>query len=81
MAAHGLTEQSPISAFVEMIPMNLYAVFTLIMVLVVIAFQLDIGPMRQHERAVALEGASCGMSPRDVPSVWTWRAHRRATAA
>ncbi len=55
MAAHGLTEQSPIAAFVEMIPMNLYAVFTLIMVLVVIAFQLDIGPMRQHE-AWALEG-------------------------
>ncbi|MGL5587751.1 MAG: Na+/H+ antiporter NhaC family protein, partial [Aeromonas veronii] len=49
MAAHGLTEQSPIAAFVEMIPMNLYAVFTLIMVLVVIACQLDIGPMRQHE--------------------------------
>ena len=38
-----------------MIPMNLYAVFTLIMVLVVIAFQLDIGPMRQHEQW-ALEG-------------------------
>ena len=55
MAAHGLTDQSPISAFVEMIPMNLYAVFTLIMVLVVIAFQLDIGPMRQHEQW-ALEG-------------------------
>ncbi|MBP6360396.1 MAG: Na+/H+ antiporter NhaC family protein [Aeromonas sp.] len=55
MAAHGLTDQSPISAFVEMIPMNLYAVFTLIMVLVVIAFQLDIGAMRQHEQW-ALEG-------------------------
>ncbi|MGL4219242.1 MAG: Na+/H+ antiporter NhaC family protein, partial [Shewanella sp.] len=55
MAAHGITEQSPISAFVEMIPMNLYAVFTLLMVLVVIAFQMDIGPMRKHE-AWALEG-------------------------
>ncbi|MGL5948455.1 MAG: Na+/H+ antiporter NhaC family protein [Aeromonas sp.] len=55
MAAHGLTDQSPIAAFVEMIPMNLYAVFTLLMVLAVIAFQLDIGPMRQHEQW-ALEG-------------------------
>ncbi|MGL5036153.1 MAG: Na+/H+ antiporter NhaC family protein [Aeromonas sp.] len=55
MGAHGMTEQSPISAFVEMIPMNLYAVFTLMMVLVVIVYQMDIGPMRQHE-AWALEG-------------------------
>ncbi|GAK82469.1 predicted lysine transporter NhaC family [Vibrio ponticus] len=55
MAAHGVTDQSPISAFVEMIPMNLYAVFTLVMVLCVIAFQLDIGPMRKHEEW-ALEG-------------------------
>lgn len=55
LVAHGVTEQSPIAAFVQMIPMNLYAVFTLIMVVVVIAFQLDIGPMRQHEQR-ALEG-------------------------
>ncbi|GHA55280.1 Na+/H+ antiporter NhaC family protein [Photobacterium aphoticum] len=55
MAAHHVTDQSPISAFVEMIPMNLYAVFTLVMVLCVIAFQLDIGPMRKHEEW-ALEG-------------------------
>ncbi|MGL4833532.1 MAG: Na+/H+ antiporter NhaC family protein, partial [Shewanella sp.] len=46
---------SPIAAFVEMIPMNLYAVFTLLMVLVVIAFQLDIGSMRWHEER-ALQG-------------------------
>ncbi|PSW08556.1 Na+/H+ antiporter [Photobacterium rosenbergii] len=55
MVAHGVTDQSPISAFVEMMPMNLYAVFTLVMVLCVIAFQLDIGPMRKHEKW-ALEG-------------------------
>lgn len=55
MAAHGVTNLSPIAAFVEMIPMNLYAVFTLLMVLVVIGFQLDIGSMRQHEEW-ALQG-------------------------
>ncbi|PSU50883.1 Na+/H+ antiporter [Photobacterium frigidiphilum] len=55
MVAHNVTDQSPIAAFVEMIPMNLYAVFTLVMVLCVIAFQLDIGPMRKHEER-ALEG-------------------------
>ncbi|MGF1725448.1 Na+/H+ antiporter NhaC family protein [Photobacterium nomapromontoriensis] len=55
MVAHNVTDQSPIAAFVEMVPMNLYAVFTLVMVLCVIAFQLDIGPMRKHEEW-ALEG-------------------------
>ncbi|MGF1832344.1 Na+/H+ antiporter NhaC family protein [Photobacterium sanguinicancri] len=55
MVAHNVTDQSPIAAFVEMMPMNLYAVFTLVMVICVIFFQLDIGPMRKHE-ARALEG-------------------------
>lgn len=50
LVTNGITDVSPIAMFVQMIPMNLYAVFTLLMVLVVIAFQLDIGPMRQHER-------------------------------
>ncbi|KUE81605.1 Na+/H+ antiporter NhaC family protein [Aeromonas schubertii] len=53
LAAHGLTDQTPISAFIQMIPMNLYAVFTLAMVLVVIFYQLDIGAMRQHEEWAA----------------------------
>ncbi|MCD9482900.1 Na+/H+ antiporter [Photobacterium phosphoreum] len=49
LVTNDITETSPISLFVQMIPMNLYAVFTLLMVLVVITFQLDIGPMRKHE--------------------------------
>jgi tetracycline resistance efflux pump len=55
LTAHGIQDQSPISAFVQMIPMNFYALFTLAMVLVVIVFQLDIGPMREHEQR-ALKG-------------------------
>ncbi|EGR0569261.1 Na+/H+ antiporter NhaC family protein [Vibrio cholerae] len=55
LAAHEMTEISAISAFVQMIPMNLYAVFTLLMVLAVIFLPMDIGPMRQHE-AWAREG-------------------------
>lgn len=53
LTAHGLSDETPISAFIQMIPMNLYAVFTLAMVLVVIFFQLDIGAMRQHEEWAA----------------------------
>ncbi|WP_305422780.1 Na+/H+ antiporter NhaC family protein [Photobacterium leiognathi] len=55
LATNHITDISAISLFVQMIPMNLYAVFTLLMVIVVIFFQLNIGPMRQHE-AWAEEG-------------------------
>ncbi|KJG37411.1 hypothetical protein UA32_12945 [Photobacterium angustum] len=55
LATNHITDISAISLFVQMIPMNLYAVFTLLMVVVVIFFQLNIGPMRQHE-AWAEEG-------------------------
>ena len=55
LVTNHITDISAISLFVQMIPMNLYAVFTLLMVIVVIFFQLNIGPMRQHE-AWAEEG-------------------------
>ncbi|MTI14421.1 Na+/H+ antiporter NhaC family protein [Sansalvadorimonas verongulae] len=53
LVAHGLTDTSAISAFVSMIPMNLYAVFTLLMVFAVASMDLNIGPMKAHaERAM-----------------------------
>lgn len=51
LAAHGLQGQSPISAFIAMAPMNFYALFTLLMVIVLIAARLDFGPMARHEAA------------------------------
>ncbi|WP_435532760.1 Na+/H+ antiporter NhaC family protein [Vibrio stylophorae] len=48
-------ESSPLGTFVTMIPMNFYAIFALLMVLAVAWFQIDIGPMRRHER-LALQG-------------------------
>ena len=52
LAVHGMTDTSAISAFVSMIPMNLYAVFTLFMVIAVAGMDLNIGPMKAHaERA------------------------------
>ncbi len=52
LLAHGVTDISAISAFVTMVPMNLYAVFTLLMVLAVASMDLNIGPMKAHaERA------------------------------
>ncbi|WPC72216.1 Na+/H+ antiporter NhaC family protein [Vibrio porteresiae] len=49
LVSHGITEYSPLGAYMRLVPMNYYAIFALIMVFVVAWFQMDIGPMRQHE--------------------------------
>ncbi|MBB1312460.1 MULTISPECIES: Na+/H+ antiporter NhaC family protein [Aliivibrio] len=49
LVSHGVTEYSALGAYVRLIPMNFYAVFALLMVFAVVWFQLDIGPMRDHE--------------------------------
>ncbi|QIR14086.1 Na+/H+ antiporter NhaC family protein [Shewanella aestuarii] len=49
LTAHGFTESGHLSVFVQMIPMNFYAVFSLLLLLCVALFSLDIGAMRQHE--------------------------------
>ncbi|UXI02116.1 Na+/H+ antiporter NhaC family protein [Photobacterium sp. TY1-4] len=49
LVSHGVTAYSPLSAFVQLAPMNFYAVFALLMVFVVAWFQLDIGAMKKHE--------------------------------
>ncbi|MEG3753893.1 Na+/H+ antiporter NhaC family protein [Psychromonas arctica] len=51
LVSHGMTEYSPLGAYVALIPMNFYALFTLLMVFAVILFKLDIGTMKQHEQA------------------------------
>jgi len=49
LVSHGVTEYSALSAFIQLAPMNFYAVFALLMVFVVAWFQLDIGAMKKHE--------------------------------
>ncbi|MEC6795815.1 Na+/H+ antiporter NhaC family protein [Photobacterium sp. S4TG1] len=51
LVTHGVTEYTPLSAFMTLAPMNFYAIFALAMVFVVSWFQWDIGPMRKHEIA------------------------------
>ena len=50
LAAHEVTNISAISAFVSMVPMNLYAVFALALVICSAWLDLNVGPMRTHER-------------------------------
>lgn len=49
LVSHGLTDYSPLGAYIALIPMNFYAIFALLMVFVMIIFKMDIGPMRHHE--------------------------------
>lgn len=49
LVAHDVTEISQLSAFVQMVPMNFYAIFAILMVICVASFNIDIGPMREHE--------------------------------
>ncbi|MGF1686671.1 Na+/H+ antiporter NhaC family protein [Photobacterium japonica] len=55
LVSHGVTEYTPLGAFLLLAPMNFYAVFALLMVFVVAWFQLDVGPMKRHE----LEASHC----------------------
>lgn len=57
LISHGMTEYSPLGAYVALIPMNFYALFTLLMVFAVIYFKLDVGSMKQHEESAEKKGA------------------------
>ncbi|MEZ8187709.1 Na+/H+ antiporter NhaC family protein [Shewanella sp. 5S214] len=49
LTAHGFADSGHLSVFIQMIPMNFYAVFSLLLLVCVATFSLNIGPMRQHE--------------------------------
>ncbi|WP_153447323.1 Na+/H+ antiporter NhaC family protein [Vibrio algicola] len=51
LVSHGITEYSALGAYMRLIPMNFYAIFALLMVFAVVWFDLNVGPMRQHELA------------------------------
>jgi tetracycline resistance efflux pump len=55
-ATHEITNMSAFSAFIQMIPMNFYAVFALVLVFAVAYFQLDFGPMKKHEQLALSTG-------------------------
>jgi len=57
LVSHGITDYSPLGAYMRLIPMNFYAIFTLLMVFAVIWFKLDIGLMKEHEQR-AEQGAN-----------------------
>lgn len=49
LTTHGMTDMGHLYAFVQMIPMNFYAIFALLLLFCVAVMELNIGPMREHE--------------------------------
>ncbi|MGR7921010.1 Na+/H+ antiporter NhaC family protein [Zobellella denitrificans] len=68
LASYGLTGQSALGAFLVMGAMNFYAVFTLLMVLLVIRGGWDLGAMAHHERQ-ALDGVLFDQAKGTPPGV------------
>jgi tetracycline resistance efflux pump len=60
LLSHGVGDYSALGAYVRLIPMNFYAVFSLLMVFAVIWFRLDIGLMKTHEREAEQNGSIKG---------------------
>ncbi|QDF67740.1 Na+/H+ antiporter NhaC family protein [Shewanella sp. SNU WT4] len=50
LTTHGIADSGHLSIFIQMIPMNFYAIFALLLLICVAMFGLDIGPMRRHEQ-------------------------------
>jgi tetracycline resistance efflux pump len=77
LTSHGMSDAGHLSVFIQMIPMNFYAIFALLLLLCVTLFGLDVGPMRQHERDAMhgnLYDESKGLPPgtsTDLPEVET----------
>lgn len=53
-ATHQLAEYSALEAFIMMAPMNLYAVFALLLVILTAYFKLDMGAMKSREDKASL---------------------------
>ncbi|OYD25214.1 Na+/H+ antiporter NhaC family protein [Oceanimonas baumannii] len=68
LAGYGITGQSPLAAFITMGAMNFYAIFTLLMVILVIRGGWDLGLMQQHESR-ALQGELFDKSKGTPPGV------------
>ncbi len=66
-AMHGI-DTGALEGFVRTIPLNYYAVGALVMVLCVVALNIDFGPMRRHERR-AVEGEGLGELERDTSAL------------
>ncbi|MFC3041387.1 Na+/H+ antiporter NhaC family protein [Virgibacillus xinjiangensis] len=66
-AANEVTDYQPLSAFLQMVPLNLYAVAALLLVFLTAYFQLNLGAMHKHERRAVEEGQLLNPDQDNVP--------------
>ena len=66
-AANEITNIQPFEAFIKMIPLNFYAIVSVILVFLVAYFKLDIGPMRTHEKRAEETGELLNPTQKNVP--------------
>ncbi|SET34659.1 Na+/H+ antiporter NhaC [Oceanobacillus limi] len=75
LTANEVTDYQPLEAFIKMIPFNLYALGSLLLVFLVAYFKMDIGPMRKHETRALQEGEvldpDSGKVPGDLSNVFS----------
>jgi tetracycline resistance efflux pump len=67
LAQHSLTNISAFSAFMEMIPMNFYFIYAILFVFAVAIFNINIGPMRKHEKLAIETGVLFDSSKEGAP--------------
>ncbi|GIN84764.1 Na+/H+ antiporter [Heyndrickxia sporothermodurans] len=56
LTAHGISEIAPLSAFLKMIPMNLYVWSALALVFIIAIRGIEFGPMKTHETRAIVTG-------------------------
>lgn len=56
LVTHGVSEFSPLSAFIRMIPLNLYVLVSILMVIAVAIFNINFGSMKTHENRALTTG-------------------------
>ncbi|MFC2947167.1 Na+/H+ antiporter NhaC family protein [Virgibacillus sediminis] len=66
-AANEVTDYQPLSAFLQMVPLNLYALAALLLVFITAYFNLDIGAMRRHEQRAVEKGHLLNPEQDNVP--------------
>src|SRR5699024_7617208 len=65
-AANEITNIQPFEAFIKMIPLNFYSIFSIILVLLVAYFKLDIGPLHTHEKRAEATGELLNTAQKNV---------------
>lgn len=65
--ANGITDIQPLTAFIQMIPYNFYALAAVLLVFLVAYLHIDIGPMRKHEKRAIKTGEVLDPDRHHVP--------------